>query len=417
MNVTRHHYGSGLLFFTLLFLSIAISENMSAQQSKTIRGKVTDHQGNPLAGSSVYLSHTSIGVTTSRSGEFHLQNLPDGKYDLVISAIGYETKIIPISSEGYPGNLVISLSLRATDLAEVVVQPSDKNGWRKFGRYFMDNFIGTTRNARHCKILNREILRFRFSEKNNRLTVKADEPINIENKILGYTVSFQLIEFTADFDANTVTYYGHPLFTDLHEPDEKNRRVIMENRRNAYYGSLMHFIRSVYSDKLKEERFTVRATVTRPNREKERVKEVLDAADSTYHRSRYKITNFSGGIVHVSTTGDTIAISQDSLRYYGKILKEQDTLTQTESLASLSEMIIKTGNFSKFLYFNNTMEVVYEGDGDSKPDRSEITLQTPKPLEIVRNGSYFSPTELIAFKHWSVYEKICNMLPLDYYPH
>jgi hypothetical protein len=379
-----YKHPAGIFLFTLLISSISVS----AQQRRSLYGKVTDQQGNPIRGASVYLSHTSKGVTSSNSGEFNLENVPEGKYDLVISAIGYETKIISISSDNYPDNMRISLAQHATEMAAVVVEASDKSGWRKFGEYFTDNFIGKTRNARYCKIINSEVIKFRFSEKNNRLTVKADGPIIIENRALGYKVSFQLIEFTADFNANTVGYYGYPFFSELNESDEKKRRMFSNNRREAYYGSMMHFMRAVYDDKLKEEHYAVRATISRPNFEKQRVKKALD----------------------------TVVISPDSLRYYKRVLKQRDTTTETESLVSLNEMLTNIGRYSKYLFFKNTMEVFYGGTHNRKSNRSEIMLQTPKALEITKNGSYFSPLELVTFRYWSGYEKMCNMLPLDYYP-
>jgi hypothetical protein len=384
---------------TLLFLFAALSNSIYAQQGTPLSGKVTDQQGNPIAGASVYLSHTSKGVTSSVSGEFHLENAPEGRYELVISAIGYQTKVIPVSSDHYPENLKISLAQRATEMAAVVIEATDKNGWQKYGKYFTDNFIGTTPNARYCKIVNRDALRFRFSEKNNRLTVKADEPIIIENNALGYKVSFLLIEFSADFNANTVAYYGYPFFGDLKASGGKQQHAFANNRRQAYDGSLMHFMRAVYDDKIRDEHFIVKATISRPNVEKERVKKALDTADT--HQSAPKPGN---------------AISEDSLRYYKKVLKQRDTLTHAESLVSLKEMIIKTGGHSKFLFFNNTMEVVYAGANNKRANRSQITLKTPEAVEIMKNGSYFSPLELVTFKYWGQYEKICNMLPFDYYP-
>jgi hypothetical protein len=333
-----------------------------------------------------------------------LENLPDGKYDLVISAIGYETKIIPVSSESYPNNLKIILGLRAAELAEVVVQANDNNGWRKYGKYFIENFIGTTRNARHCKIINHDVIRFRFSDKNNRLIAKADEPIIIENKILGYKIKFQLIEFTADFNTDVVAYYGYPLFTELKNTNEK----ILNNRRQAYYGSLMHFIRAVYENKLAEEKFIVKATIVKRNLEKDRVRNILENSFDSTH-VRHEVAELSFGLVR-ATSGNENTISRDSLRYYQKVIKQRDTLTQKVSPETLNEFVNEKNAYSKSFYFTNAMEVFYNNK------KSEIMLKTPAPLEILKNGSYFSPTELVTFKYWSEHEKICNMLPLDYYP-
>jgi hypothetical protein len=389
---------------TLFFLLTAFFQNLFSQENKSITGKITDQKGNPISGASIYLSQTSKGVTSSAAGEFQLENLPDGKYNLVISAIGYETKIIHLSSESYPGNLKIILDLRAVELAEVVVQANDNDGWRRYGKYFIENFIGTTRNAKYCKIINRDVIRFRFSDKNNRLIAKADEPIIIENKILGYKIKFQLIEFTADFNTDIVAYYGYPLFTDLEGTNEK----ILNNRRQAYYGSLMHFVRAVYENKLAEEKFIVRATLTKRNLEKDRVKNILESYfDSTHVRN--EAAELSFGLVRATSSNEN-TISRDSLRYYKKVIKQRDTLTQKVSPGTLNEFVSDVTAYSKSLFFTHELEIFYNNK------KSEIMLKTPAPLEILRNGSYFSPTELVTFKYLSEHEKICNMLPLDYYP-
>src|ERR1700755_124336 len=63
----------------------------------TLSGTVTDSATRqPLAGVSVFLNSTSIGTTTQADGTFVLK-IPLGKYQLVISAIGYETRITEIT--------------------------------------------------------------------------------------------------------------------------------------------------------------------------------------------------------------------------------------------------------------------------------------------------------------------------------
>ena len=105
----------------MFFLLTAFFQNLLGQENKSITGKITDQKGNPLADASIYLSQTSKGVTSSASGEFILENLPDGKYDLVISAIGYETKIIKITGES---EYYIELPVKA--VKEIKVRKSSR---------------------------------------------------------------------------------------------------------------------------------------------------------------------------------------------------------------------------------------------------------------------------------------------------
>ena len=47
---------------------------------------------------------------------------------------------------------------------------------------------------------------------------------------------------------------------------------------------------------------------------------------------------------------------------------------------------------------------------------SEITLLNGVPLEILANGSYYNPVDLMSTGYWAWSEKIGSMLPFDYYP-
>jgi hypothetical protein len=47
---------------------------------------------------------------------------------------------------------------------------------------------------------------------------------------------------------------------------------------------------------------------------------------------------------------------------------------------------------------------------------SQIVLINDTPIEIEANGSYYSPTDLMALGYWAWSEKIATMLPFDYTP-
>ena len=55
-----------------------------------IFGKVTDEQTNePLTGVNVVIKNNGQGASTDIEGEFYLIGVPPGKYDILISYIGY----------------------------------------------------------------------------------------------------------------------------------------------------------------------------------------------------------------------------------------------------------------------------------------------------------------------------------------
>ncbi|MDB5149336.1 MAG: hypothetical protein JWQ57_3356 [Mucilaginibacter sp.] len=71
-----------------------------------VSGKVlnqADHK--PIANASVFISNGSIGDKTNNDGVFTLKNLKPGKYDLVVSIVGYETYSQPLLVSDADSNL------------------------------------------------------------------------------------------------------------------------------------------------------------------------------------------------------------------------------------------------------------------------------------------------------------------------
>src|SRR5688572_15650407 len=162
----------------------------------TVTGRIVDTESKePLTGASVYCQNTTIGTTTNKQGEFSLQ-LKSGGYELIISYTGYQTKQIQISSAD--ARLAdIELSKEEKSLGEVIIKTSNevKDGWTKYGSFFIEHFIGNTPNAAKTILLNPEVLKFYFLKKSNKLRVLATEPLQIENKSLGYNLRYQLDSF------------------------------------------------------------------------------------------------------------------------------------------------------------------------------------------------------------------------------
>ena len=69
-------------------------------------------------------------------------------------------------------------------------------------------------------------------------------------------INYELVDFEF-FHENThensySQYSGYAQFIDIIEEYKLNPEVILNNRKKAYYGSSMHFIRSVFSKKINE---------------------------------------------------------------------------------------------------------------------------------------------------------------------
>lgn len=221
---------------------------------QTINGKITDaNTGSPLADASVYLDGTSQGTISDDQGNFALNNVLQTSAPIIISHVGYQTQKIK-SHAG--GNLNIALKQKVTSLKEVTITSDEIRRGRAM-RIFLREFIGATNND--CYIVNPEDLFFYYDRSKDLLTADADKPLIIVNRLLGYKITYFLTEFShAPFKT---LYKGNYFFTE----DTAGRRrediiAIMNARDLAYFGSRMHFIRSLWQDDPNKSGFSIYKT-------------------------------------------------------------------------------------------------------------------------------------------------------------
>lgn len=110
----------------VLLISLFTSFNAISQG---IDGRITDEKtGSGLPGVSILLQSTNNGTVTDGDGKFSL-NVPDGSYNVVVSFIGYVSKIVPAQVRaGERTTLNVSLSESSEILSEIVVTGSRSGG-------------------------------------------------------------------------------------------------------------------------------------------------------------------------------------------------------------------------------------------------------------------------------------------------
>ena len=387
--------------FLLSFVAIICSASAFSQ---TLRGIVLNAKTKaPIPGCSVYLNNTSRGDVSNAKGEFTINKVPSGKYELIASSIGYETYVSSFSSEQISAPFTIELGTKSVDLEAVTVEPYEKNGWTKWGKVFLDNFIGTGGHSGECFIRNQGAIRFHYSKKSGRLRVTASEPLVIENKALGYNISYDLKEFSVDFSTNIVVTLGLTFFRDLSASDRKMKKYI-EQRNHSYLGSVAHFMRSLQEDRLKENGFTVIKTVQGLNLERERVKAV-------YAASMPASDSFKVDRNQVQQLNPSNKLNKDSLAYYRAVLNQPVVYSKYVILTGDSLASPDTDG-KKRLFFDGTLQVIYRTTTDYH--QSSMYLATPEAILIYPNGGYYPPQDLVIGGAWSISEKINNLLPLDF---
>ena len=75
-----------LLLPFLLFL--LTSSTLMAQQTGSVRGRITTSDGTLAEGVTVKLKNTEFGGFTNEEGEYHIRKVPAGTYTVVVSAVG-----------------------------------------------------------------------------------------------------------------------------------------------------------------------------------------------------------------------------------------------------------------------------------------------------------------------------------------
>lgn len=389
-------------FFTLGFI---------AHSQKLVKGVVLNAEKNkPVSNASIFLNNTSVGTTADGQGNFSLV-IPNGKYDLIVSSVGYDTYNQTISSNDISDFITIKLKIKSELMKTVVVEPYEKDGWEKWGRFFLENFIGTSSNAQDCKISNTNVIHFRNSKKTSELSAVADEPLIIENRALGYTLKYQLEDFTYNFKTHYLLFTGYPFFQPM--KGSKNRQKHWEKKRiEAYSGSIIHFMRSIYRNRLTEEGFEVRTLQKIPNAEKQRVIQA--------NQLNLKKTKTSGGTLVVTP------INKDSADYYEKIMQQDDYIDVIGKKALTGDSIAyAVDSTTAGLDFKDYLLVIYKNKPapmeyrqqfprSSTAMMSQIILINETPIQIEADGSYYNPVDLMSSGYWAWSEKVANTVPFDY---
>lgn len=378
----------------------------------------------PIAGASIFLSNTSIGTISNEKGEFLIRQVPQGKFELIVSSLNYDTYITTLQSNQIPTVLSIQLKSNSNVLKEVVVESYDKDGWAKWGGYFKANFIGKSSITKNCTLTNPDVVRFRFNNKTNTVRAFAHEKLIFENKALGYNIKYLLSQFEFNISANTFKYIGYPLFENMVQGNSEEQIKWESARLNTYKGSLMHFMRSLFSNQLIEEGFEVRAMKIVTDSEKNRVRKLYKRKEETGKNNG--INNKEKGELNPD---------KDSLEYYLKVMK----LSGDEYKVILSNLIVRDKLIfpidssvepgAVFFEFDNYLHITYLQKKEpydyvkfllKRPDKdyisSDITLPFQKGVSIYKNGTYFYGANIFTDGFWAWSEKLSTMLPTDYWP-
>lgn len=258
------------LFAVLMFVYIT-SVSGNGKSAYIIRGIVLNQKtGDPIPLAEVFISGTTYGSITNDEGEFELKTsfLP---CQLVSSHISYApfSMMIDVESMSY---VTIKLIPYEHEIQEITVEAM--NTRKENMKLFKQVFLGTDEYASTCTILNDSVLLFNWDS--SVFSATAYQPILVDNDRLGYRIKIILNEFRLLYDQEAykkiqknkrnITDIGGAVyqmqgefFFIPHPPGKRGKQErIKKSRMKAYFGSRMHFLRSLYLGNPKKHGYDIR---------------------------------------------------------------------------------------------------------------------------------------------------------------
>ena len=351
----------------------------------SISGKVLDENGEALNNVNVFLNGTTIGRSTDIDGNYKLESIPPGYYDIVFSHIGYENAVYQISE--YNGGARIQkhqmeLDLGQLEEVEVISNrvTSAQSTWELYYKTFKEELLGTSDNAQSCVIENPEALNFSFNDSKNILTAFASDPLTIRNDALGYRIKYFLESFRKSHE--DLRYRGKMRFSNLDPLKGPDRRNWKNNRKESFNGSFNHFKKALLKGELKKQGFRVYRIRSVENLEVGKKNE-LEESDILVFKGDHYVLDFKNYL----------------MVEYRKEKESIDFLNDAE--------------YMNFLYPNLISDegILVKGPGH----QLSVVRLLKGSIKIDLSGQILDKFALSTYGYWS-WERLGDLVPINYDP-
>lgn len=356
-----------------IFLSLTSLQKLHAQSNYSVSGSVVDSDNEVIAAAQVFLSGTTIGTTTDENGVFQLNGVPEGIFELIVSFLGFETASYTINTNSLESQYNFILNPKIYELDEVTVRP-DPEEWKANFRQFRKIFIGVGPFSEDTKIKNPEVLNFFFEPEQSMLTANANERLVIENKALGYIIYYYLDYFVIDYRQNTSFYFGRPLYELMTSSRERTNNRWESNREKAYQGSFLHFTKSLINNTEIEDSFVIRG-------------------EKRENRSRF-------------VSKDTVDANKFFMPY--------DSTTYMFSFMNFVNVTFEAEKEDRTYLYYTKSPFARKRKSRAQFQNSSFTI-TQDTVLVDKSGYIYDPIAIIFDGYWG-FEKVSDMLPLDYLP-
>ncbi|MBU1100924.1 MAG: carboxypeptidase-like regulatory domain-containing protein [Bacteroidetes bacterium] len=243
--------------FTIMFLILSfLTIDSFSQEFGKATGRVLDKQtGAPLENANVYLVNTTLGSATNNAGRYTIENVPPGKYFIIVTNVGYGREQSTIQIQGNKiTQLNFEMKKQAVQLSEVIVINDDD--WEENLETFEEKLFGKTMFAESCEIVNPQNIKFATDNDDN-FVAESDSLIEIHNNALGYKIDLLINRFVWNTSTDIGSFSFYPKFEEMQTEDADQKLMWKNNRQKAYVGSLRHFLRTIVKDSLLESEYVL----------------------------------------------------------------------------------------------------------------------------------------------------------------
>jgi hypothetical protein len=398
-----------IFFFTLLLLPVFV---FSQKVSGYVRSGA-DKSAVPNA--TVFINNYSKAAATDKQGYFEIGPLPPATYELVVSSVGFEsvTKVVKLDNTNTVVN--IELPLKVKSLTNVIVSVNE-TAWRRNFENFKRYFLGQTEFSGRCEIVNPKALYLEYDKEARQLKATTDDDVlEIINNALGYRIKYIVKDFLVDYASSYTYYLGYATYEKLEAKNKRQQRKWDKNRRVAYKGSIMHFLRAMHRRTATSEDYVIRTLRRFDNPDRQ--------PDSVIKANMQRIMRGNKGMVVIGQAGDSTRYWMDESRK-PKIIQQLDAQTLTvDSLLKMRDNELHF-EFPYLLYveykeenepeaYARATQSVFSASTPARKSQTSIISIVQPPVIIEAAGSLVNPLALLFEGYWS-WEKVGDSLPFDY---
>ncbi len=344
----------------------------------TLIGKVVDAITDiPVTNASIYFNNTTIATKTNLQGEFNFTALNFITSALLISSSRYELLVFKPTAVQLKGTRKFVFKLQAKEPPPQDKIPPTVPLRKRWLEIFYSTVLGISAEAAKSTILNDTSIYFLSASGSNIFFAYADEPLVINNPMLGYKISFDLVEFWYDDATGKSDFVGYCRY----EETGANKKY-EKNRKRSYYGSSLHFYRSLVTHQLQQQGFGT----------------FLVKTDSVKGRDK-----------------TTTTLQEDDLDAFVPV-----TAQQLLYIDSSNNFSIRLASRLLVQYYQNPYGKAYLSQNiyvqGVLPTGVESYLSLNTSSVAINNAGALSDAAAISYTGYWNYERIANILPYDYQP-